>query len=234
MSLVSSILIFLGMMAILIIATMLPVSINLYFMSFKLEKHPKILEMLEDLVYTICREESIGVFHEDFKVMNAGAEKGHEALGRYTYTTNKEFQETINASRMRVEALESEYNEPYERVCEIVGFKNNKKKSDFVLPRITMCNSLRDVGLTSYYSTFFHEIGHHFAVKDLGSNHSETDADFYSRKIVRERLPLFVQLIYTFHYNYRLNEKMLKNKERMLAYFGYLRYLLTKEVNYGS
>ena len=216
------------------VTMILPLNIDLYFMSFKLEKHPKILEMLEDVVYTICREENIGIFHEDYKAMNVDSEKGSEAVGRYTYTTSKGYQETVDASRMRVEVLERQYNKPYEEVCKIVGFETDKKKSDFVLPRITMCNSLREFGLTDYFSTFFHEIGHHFAVKDMGSNHDERDADVYARKFMMERLPLFVQLIYTFHYNYRLNKRMLVGKQKALAYLDYLKYLLTGEVNYGS
>ena len=237
MGTLASILFFVGIASIFVfmiwVAFILPLSVDLYFMSFKLEKHPKIQEMLEDVAYTICREEGIGIFHEDYKAMNVDSEKGHEAIGRYTYTTVKAYQETVNASLMRVEVLEKQYDKPYEEVCKIVGFETDKKKSDFVLPRITLCNSLREFGLTTYFSTFFHEIGHHFAVKDLGSNHNETDADTYARKIMMEKFPLFVQLIYTFHYNHRLNEKMLTRKTKLLAYVGYLKYLLTGEINYG-
>jgi len=238
MGTLASILFFVGIASIFVfmiwVAFILPLSVDLYFMSFKLEKHPKIQEMLEDVAYTICREEGIGIFHEDYKAMNVDSEKGDEAVGRYTYTTNRKYQETVDASRMRVEVLESQYDKPYEEVCKIVGFETNKKKSDFVLPRITLCNSLREFGLTTYFSTFFHEIGHHFAVKEMGSDHDEKDADIYARKIMMERLPLFVQLIYTFHYNYRLNKDMLVRKQKVVAYLDYLKYLLTGKVNYGS
>lgn len=238
MGTLASILFFIGITCIFVfmiwVIFILPISVDLYFMSFKLEKHPKILEMLEDVAYTICREEGIGIFHEDYKVMNVDREKGDEALGLYTYTTNREYLESLNATRMRIEVLESQYDKPYEEVCKIVGFESNKKKSDFVLPRITLCNSLRDLGLTNYFSTFYHEIGHHFAVKKMGGNHNEKDADIYARNIMMERLPLFVQLIYTFHYNYRLNEKVLKGKKKVVAYVDYLKYLLTGKVSYGS
>lgn len=223
-----------GVVFIIWATTLLPLTLDLYFMAFKLEKHPKLLEMLEDVAHTICREENIGVFHEDYKVMNGDRVKGDEALGLYYYTENHKYQENLNASLATIEEMEAEYNKPYEVVCKIVGHKTKTTKADYILPRIILCNSLRDFGLTSYFSTFFHEIGHHFAVKDLGSEHDEKDADYYARKIMMEKLPNYVQLIYTFQYNYRLNEKLLKGKTKMLAYVSFFKYLLTRKVSYGS
>jgi len=203
-------------------------NIDLYFIGFHLEKHPKLQKKLDDVAHAICQEEGIGVFHQDSSVMNAGRKKGHEAVGLYTYTECEEYQESVNTSRKRIEELEAKYGKPYKEVCALLGHDTKFSKADFVLPRITLCNSLFELGLTDYYSTFFHEIGHHFAVKEKGPDHDEMAADRYARSILSQRLPLHFQLIFDSHYKFRLKGGELRGKMKIMAYFSYLKYLITK------
>jgi hypothetical protein len=70
----------------------------------------------------------------------------------------------------------------------------------------------------NYYSTFFHEIGHHFAVKEKGSNHNEEDADRYAHELIMKELPFFFQLFHDF--GYRFQKKDLSFFQKIRAHYG--------------
>jgi len=164
-------------------------NMNIDILDAYLEKHTKTHMMLDEVAHAICHEEEIGVFHLTYELLNADREKGKEVFGVYTYTECEEYQERVNRSLSLIEELEAKYSQPYEEFCEHMEHETEFTRADFVLPRITLCNSLIEFGHLEYYATFFHEIGHHFAVKEKGSDHDELDADRHARQILLHRLP---------------------------------------------
>ena len=203
-------------------------AVDTHFMCFKFEKHPKLLAMLETTAQDICKEEGIKVFNKPYNEVNKDREKGDEVVGMYIYTLDEEYQQRMNKTLKEVQDLENKYGMPYERICKVAGSDSTVTKEDFILPKILLCkDSLLKFGWGSYYSTFFHEIGHHFAAKELGK-HTEEDADRYSHKLIKERLPVYFRLFFNWHFEYRLKIYM-NRKEMMAGYIGYLRYLTEKK-----
>ena len=203
-------------------------AVDTHFLCFKFEKHPKLIAMLETTAQDICKEEGIKVYNKSFQEVNKNREKGDEAVGMYIYTLDEEYQQIMNKTLKEVQDMETKYGMSYERLCKVAGHDSTMTAEDFVLPKILLCkDSLLVWGWSSYYSTYFHEIGHHFAAKEMGK-HTEEDADRYAYKIIRERLPIYFQLFYNWHFEYRLKIYM-KRKDVVAGYIGYLRYLTERK-----
>jgi hypothetical protein len=83
--------------------------------------------------------------------------------------------------------------------------------------------------MISYFITYLHELGHHFAFKNMGK-HTERDADYYAYQIIKNEFPMFFRLIYDFRFK---NEKM-SIKEKIVGMFQFLKYLITKKIEYGN
>lgn len=227
-------LILLGICAIgLLIAgfAMFFLNVEIYFLKFKLEEHPKLLTIIENMVQNICIEESIKVFHKTFEELNIGTiDENKKAVGRYVYTIDQEYQQRINKSLDEIEELEVKYKMPYKQLCAFVGHETTIDKENFVLPRILLCDEeLKKYGWKSYYDTFFHELGHHFAVKEIGTEHNEIDADKYAYILIKQSLPFYFRLIFDFQFRYRLDKTELAGKEKLIAYISYLKYLIIEK-----
>lgn len=225
-------LILLGICAIgFIIASFIIIAINidLYFLKFKIEKHPKLLAIIENTLQEICDEEGIKFFHKTFEEINANTpENKDKAVGRYIYTVDKEYQQKINKSLAEIEELEVKYKMPYKKLCAFVGCETTTDKEDFTLPRILLCDDeLKKCGMLNYYATFFHEFGHHFAVKEIGHEHNENDANIIGDKLINQRLPYYFRLFFSLRC--RLEKDELTWKEKLVSYIGYLKYLKTEK-----
>jgi hypothetical protein len=201
--------------------------IELHFLCLRLENHPVLKAMVDDVLQAICDEEGLKVFHKTYDEMNGNETcEAEKAVGLYVYTHDKEWQERAKQRLLRLEELEAEYNMPYKDICASVGKETDITKEDFTLPRILLCEEklLEIGGINSYYSSYFHEIGHHFIEKS-GGIQTEDDADKMAQKIILERLPFFFQLIPNFRYCYRVKgTPELTTKEKRIAYIGYLKY----------
>lgn len=198
-------------------------SIDLYFMQLEIENHPVLHDLLETTLQAICKEENIRVFHKSYDEMN----KKHntDAVGRYEYTINKEFQEKMDNALADIEALERKYHQSYEKMCADAGVATEGKEC-FVLPQIQLCDeSLLVYGLKTYYTTFFHELGHHFVEKEH-LEQSEEAADKKALELVLKRLPFFFQLMPYFRFKYSLNTPELTLKERKTALLQYAKYYI--------
>ena len=201
-------------------------SLDIYFLMFPLQRHPVLRAMVQELAETICKEEGIRVYDKSFETLNADVENdGEKALGTYIYTLNPEYQQKVNESLQFIEELELKYKLPYKEVCVLLNAKSKCEKEEFVLPRIYLCTErLMKYGVGSYYGTYFHEIGHHFAAKTIGK-HTEDDANKIAHDIILECLPYYFQLIPDFNFKYRLDVKReLSFMEKIKAYRGYLKY----------
>lgn len=207
---------------------MIFLDIDLYFLKFKIEKHPKLLAIMENTVQNICTEEGIKVFNKTFEEININTPEGKDkAVGRYIYTISQEYQQTVNKCFAEIEELESKYKMPYRQLCVFVGHDTTIDKEDFILPRIQLCDEeLKKFGIIGYYRTLFHELGHHFAVKEKGTEHNENDADRCGDILIKQNFPFYFRLF--FNFQYRIDEKELTVKEKLIGYVGYLRYLITK------
>lgn len=201
------------------------IDIDLYFLSFNFNNHPKLLAIIENTLQNICNEENIKVFHKTYEEINVNVtDENKKSLGKYIYSINQEYQQTLNKLLIDIEELEIKYKMSYKELCEFVGYKTVGNKENFILPRILLCdNELKKLGMESYYYTFFHELGHHFAIKTMGMEHTENDADRYGNMLM-QRLPYYFQLFFY----YRLNKKELRGKEKLKGYIGYLKYLMKK------
>jgi hypothetical protein len=204
------------------------IDIDLYFLKFNFYKHPKLLAIVDDVLKNICEEEGIKVFHKTYEEINVDTpEDKNKSVGRYIYTIDQEYQQRLNNSLKEIEELEIKWKLPFKKLCEFVGADVNSDKEDFTLPRILLCDEkLKKDGWGSYYGTFFHELGHHFAVKKISTEHDEDDANRFGGMLIKQRLPFYFQLIFDFRYKF--NEKKLTGKEKFKGYVGYLKYLITK------
>jgi hypothetical protein len=96
------------------------------------------------------------------------------------------------------------------------------------IPRIILCkDEIARFGICGFYNTYFHELGHHFAHKELGYEHNtEENADKYAAKLVKENLPHYFLLFFYFGFWYRENGAKLTWKEKIFAFIDYLKYLI--------
>jgi hypothetical protein len=204
--------------------------IRIYFLKFKIVDHPILITMVEDIFQRICKEQGITIFYKTYDELNPPeTPEEQRVLGRYIYARNQEQEDKIKNSLKEVEALEAEWHMSYEQLCKRVGSKTTLKKEDFILPRILLCkDEIEMYGLDYYYGTHFHELGHHFASKEMGE-HNEDDANRYGSKIVRENLPIFFQLFPLISLGYRFKEMPeFSFKDRLKAYHQYYIYLRVK------
>jgi hypothetical protein len=206
-------------------------SIDIYFLSLKIENHPVLRVMVNDVLDQICKEEGLRIFNKTYDQLNADVKDDKDkSLGMYVYTLDEGHQKRVDDALCFVEDLELKYKKSYKDICILVGTTTTLEKEDFILPRILLCTDklMTAFGANSYYSTFFHEIGHHFVAKEIGK-HKEEDADRRARAIILERLPYFFQLFPYFNFRFRLNKEFYKElsvKEKLKAYYGFLKYYI--------
>lgn len=199
-------------------------SIDIYFLSFKLQKHPVLIDLIEKKLKTICENEGIRVYNISYEELNKNVENEEQmALGKYCYTLDKEYQQLINEYVNSCNKLNM--------LTDCDSYDDDIKRR--VLPKILLCKEyqVKLFGLCSYHSTYLHELGHHFAVKDMQDNHSEEDADRYAYQIVVKEFPLFFQLIYDFHFSYRLKNTELSFFKKLHALLLFLIYLVKNKLN---
>jgi hypothetical protein len=203
--------------------------IQIYFLEFKLEEHPMLIMMLDDVFQRICDEQGIKVFEKTYAELNPEeTNEDDKALGRYVYTIDAEHQQKMNKYLAEIEELEIKWKMPYKKLCQFVGHETTVDKEDFILPRILLCKEEAEkYGLLSYYSTEFHELGHHFAKKEIGE-HTEDDANKMAHRLIIENMPFFFQLLPFINFRYRTKMKELTIKERLQAYIQYLQYMKIK------
>lgn len=204
------------------------IDIDLYFLNFNFNNHPKLLMILENTLQNICDEEGIKVFHKTYEEININVtDENKKSLGKYIYSINQEYQQTLDKLLVDIEELEIKYKMSYKELCEFVGYKTVGNKENFILPRILLCDiELKKLGIGSYYYTFFHELGHHFAIKTMGMEHSENDADKYGYMLMMQRLPYYFQLF--FYFRDKSDKEELTGKEKLKGYISYLKYLIKK------
>lgn len=198
--------------------------LELYFLCFKIEKHPVLKAMVDDVLQKICETEGITVFHKTRNQMNATGNS--DAVGLYIYSRDLDWVNIAKQRLAKIIKLENEYKMPYKEICATIGEITDISREDFTLPRILICEEtlLGICGYNSYYSTYFHELGHHF-VEKTGLNQSEENADIMGQKLIQEHLPFFFQLMPHFRYEFRVKDTpKLSGKERIKAYLEYYKY----------
>ena len=205
--------------------SLIMISVELHFLKFKIENHPILIKIVEDALYNICKTESITVFNISYNELNINRTKENKIVGKYVYTINNEYQQKLNKILSEIELMEQDYELPYNQICALVGHETKLTREDFILPKILLAEeNLKAFGLTSYYDTFFHELGHHFAVKEIGV-HDEADADRYGAMLARKYLPSYFFLFHSFAFRFTKDGNGLRTKEKFKAYYEYLLYL---------
>jgi hypothetical protein len=205
-------------------------NLQLYFLQFKIEEHPILIVMVDDVLQKICKEEGIRVFHKTYEEINKGVtEKKDEAVGLYVHAKDAEHQKKCDDVRLTIERLERQWRQPYKDICKIAGVECDIEEDSFILPKILICKekAMKYGGLLSYYSTYFHEIGHHLAIKANGDK-SELAADTEAYKLITKNLPDFFRLFPYIDYEYRLNLPKLTFKKKLKLYYQYWQYLRIK------
>ena len=198
-------------------------TIDLYFLQLEIENHPYLHVLLETTLQAICKEENIRVYHKSYEEINKDGKS--DAVGRYVYTHDADFQKKMNDALAGIEALERKYGQSYEVMCAEAGVATEGKEC-FVLPQIQLCDeSLLAYGLKTYYTTWLHELGHHFVEKEH-LEQSEEAADKKAFELVLKRLPFFFQLMPYFRYKYSLHTPDLTLKERKIALLQYAKYYI--------
>jgi len=199
------------------------ISLTLYFLKFDFKKHPVLINYVEHVLQIISNNENINIFNVDYDEMNANETNPNEfAVGLYVHMPT-ENQKRIDELLVEIENFEKRYGMPIDKICLMVGTKPiNKKRYQY--PHILLAKEqLMKYGLANYYSTHFHELGHHFAIK-LNNDRSEKTANEMARNIILKHLPFYFQLFYNFRFEFQLDLPKMSAKEKFLAYYGYLKY----------
>jgi len=215
-----------------LLLALLKINIDLYFLLFKLEKHPLLIQKIENVLNYLCTSENIGVFHKSFDELNANETDDHKkAVGRYICLLNGEYQREINEIVSWIKNIEDRYNKPYDKICEKFNL-NPINKERLILPRIILCkDKLEQYGLNGYYCTFFHEIGHHFDFKENKTvfddyDTAEKNANIYAVKLIKQYLPEYFLIIF----KYRFDKIEISVKNEIIAYVKFLVYLIKKHI----
>lgn len=202
--------------------------IELYFLRFKIENHPVLRAMVDDVLDTICKEEDIRVYHKSYDELNVDIKnESDKAVGMYVYVSDHDYQLKTRKIYDDITHLERKYRKPYKELCLEINEHNVRNADEYYFPRILLCaDELLKFGLGSYYSTYFHELGHHFAIKN-NEIRNEAIANKYGREIILKRLPFFFQLFSNFNFEFREGmEVNLTKKEKLKAYWGYFNYYI--------
>ena len=205
-------------------------SLEIYFLKFRIEKHPMLIMMVEDVLERLSKEEKVPVFYKTYEELNKNETNEKEkAVGMYVHTKNAEHQKRCDDFVNQVKELEREWKRPFNDICKIVGVDKTMEVDEFVLPKILLCRevAMKYGGLLSLYATHFHEFGHHFAIKQCGDR-SEEAADKYGYKLIEENLPYFFKLFPYINYTHRLKTAELTIRETLRAYWQYWQYLRIK------
>jgi hypothetical protein len=224
-------LIILLILFVFVLLAIMMLKLEVSFIFYKYKKHPLIMKLLQDTLDRICTEEGITVLYKSSKEINKKTPNEDDwAIGKYIYihdanmgTHTKVLEEYIESRRK----IEEYYSITFEEYCK----RNNEKYvpiEEYKYPRILLTDTLRLNDMGSYYSTFFHELGHHFAVKEKGSDHDEKDADRYAHMLIMKELPYFFQLFYDFRD--RFIDKELNFFQRIPAYYKYFNYLVKEKI----
>jgi hypothetical protein len=195
------------------------------FLRFKLEQHPALIKMIDDVLLRITTEQNLPVFYKTYEELNkgrGGTEEKKEALGMYVYTRDPEHQKNCDNTLRKIRELEKKYRKSYRDICKFAGEETNVQEDSFVLPKILLCHEeAQKFGLLAFYSTYFHEIGHHYAIT-LNNDESEEAADRIAREMVRTNLPYFFTILPFIDYRYKLEDEP-TIKVRLKAYWDYYR-----------
>ena len=199
--------------------------VSLFYMQFKIEKYPKLVKIINDVVDDILKTEKIHLFLKSYEELNEGLEEEEHVVGRYVFILDDKRQQELNEILLKVESLEKQYKMPLDKMNTLTG--NNLNKEDFAFPHILLLETLKDnSGLKWHYHTMFHELGHHFAIKDLKDKQTEQDADKYGKKIIKEKLPLFCYYIIPFR---EKGIRGLSLKEHIKANIQFLRFYTNRK-----
>lgn len=102
--------------------------ILMYFLKFKLEEHPMLIMMLDDVFQRICDEQGIKVFEKTYEELNSKeTNEDEKVMGRYVYTLEAEHQQKMNKCLAEIEELEIKWRMPYKKLCLFVGHDADRK-----------------------------------------------------------------------------------------------------------
>lgn len=226
----TGIVIYISLSAIVVVlSACLWLRIELYFLRFKLENHPILILMVEDVLEKIRKEYDILVIRKTYEEMNKGITNENEkALGFYIYASNSNSLKRNKETLRKIDDIEKEWKKSFRELCKLVGSECGGDREDFVIPRIELCtDEVKMYGLASYYSTYFHELGHHISTITK-NDHSDEAADAIAYQLVYDNLPYFFQLIPIINFHYRVKKPELTLMERLHAYYQFLSYLRVK------
>ena len=200
--------------------------IEIYFLKLKLEDHPILIKMVDDVLEGIRSGYDIPVFYKSFAELNKNyTEKKDMALGLYIHSKNPDHVEKSRNALKEIDEFEKKWNKPFRQICKLVGADGVADREDFIIPRIELCtDESKKYGLCSFYATYFHELGHHIAIITADDS-SEEAADAIGNQLVYDKLPFFFQLMPIISFRYRVNKPNLTTIERLRAYYQFWQYL---------
>jgi hypothetical protein len=211
---------FLFMICVILVALFLIgwLFIELYFLSFRLSKHPVLIDLIETKLKMICEREGIHVYNISYEELNKNEDQ--KVLGKYCYTLDTEYQKLIDEYVKTCNKLNKLIN------CD--SYDDDIKK--YFLPKILLCKEyqVRIFGLSSFYCTYLHELGHHLAIKKMRNQHNEIDADKYAHQIILNEFPLFFQLIYEFRF--QLKDAELSFIKKLQALLQFIMYMIKNKL----
>lgn len=85
------VLIYCSLLLIAILA-LIQCNLQIYFLNFKLHKHPKLENRLQDVLNILISKEDITIFHKTYDELNIDVKHNEEkAVGRYINVLNDDF-----------------------------------------------------------------------------------------------------------------------------------------------
>ena len=207
-------------------------SVEIYFLNFKLNKHPYIENLIRTKLYQIAENEGVPVFELPINQVNNNKirKKEDRTCGVYVSLNEdneknrkliREMQETYNKIIKLEQNFKKSYNDLYHSIYEEAPLIN---KHEYCVPRI-------EIGIENgnknnwdkiyFYKTFAHELGHHFAIT-RENNNSEERADEIAEEIIYNNTPKYFKLIYGSIFNTKISNKEFY-KLIWLYYWNYYR-----------
>lgn len=191
-------------------------SLELYFGTINLGKHPYLKKTIGDALNKIAKKEGIGVFDLSYDELNKDEKNESEkACGAYiNIKRDDEYVEKVKKTYNDILEMEKKFGMPYHIMYEKEFNKpSNFKTHDFCFPRIVIAKDQNTNRWTElyYFKIFAHELGHHFAIKNKNDS-SEERANEIGAKLIYNHTPTYFRLLYMGLFDVVFDDK--KNKKR--------------------
>ena len=107
--------------------------LSIYFMKFRIEGHPMLIMMVEDVLERLGKEENVPVFYKTYEELNKNETNEKEkAVGMYVHSASAEHQKKCDDALQEIRQMERDWRKPYNEICRLVGVESRLIEVSFV------------------------------------------------------------------------------------------------------